>query len=59
MVRNPLPVGTIGSGTDVVFKVIGDAASTQVAVSNAELLDASGFAVGVAPPAPVTIGITK
>ncbi len=57
--RLRLPVGTIGRGTDVVFKVIGDAASTQVAVSNAELLDASGFAVGVAPPAPVTIGITK
>lgn len=57
--RLRLPVVTIGRGKDIVFKVIGDAPSTQVTISNAELLDASGFAVGVAPPTPVTIAIAK
>lgn len=57
--RLRLAVAVIGRGVDVNFKVIGDAAATQVAVSNAEILDASGFAVGVAPPAPVTIGIIR
>ncbi len=56
-IRAPLAGG--GQSIEVTFQAIKEAVTTQLTVSNAEIIDASGFAVGVAPPPPITIAVRK
>jgi general secretion pathway protein D len=58
--RVQIDSSTVASGAELRFKVLGDkAGTTQVAVSNIELVDASGFAVGMMAPPPAQIAIVK
>ncbi len=58
--RVQIDSSTVANGAELRFKVLGDkAGTTQVAVSNIELVDASGFAVGMMAPPPAQIAIVK
>jgi hypothetical protein len=57
--RIRVPVAGGGQSVEVTFQAIKEAVATQLTLSNAELIDASGFAVGVAPPPPITIAVRK
>lgn len=50
----------VAGGADLRFKVVAEKpGGTQVAVTNIELVDASGFAVGMLAPPPVQLSIAK
>ena len=59
--RVQLPADRFARGSaEITFRVAGEAgASTLLAVSNAEFIDVSGFAVGVAPPPPVSVSVAR
>lgn len=57
--RLQIPASALARMTDVTFRVIGAAgASSPIAISAMELVDASGFAVGASPPAPLRTEVT-
>ncbi len=57
--RVRIPLTGAGQSIDVTFLTIKESMGTQLALANAELIDASGFTVGVVPPLPVTIAVRK
>jgi hypothetical protein len=57
--RVRLPAAGSGQSIEVTFLALKETTGSQVAVSNAELVDASGFAVGVAPPPPIAVVVRK
>lgn len=57
--RVRFPVTGAGQSIEVTFVAVKESVGTQISLANAELIDASGFAVGVAPPPPVTMSIRK
>jgi general secretion pathway protein D len=57
--RVRLPVVGAGQSMEVTLQAIAESPGTQISVANAELVDASGFAVGVAPPPPATLAVRK
>lgn len=51
---------SVAGGVDLRFRVVTDKpGTTQVAVTNIELVDASGFAVGMLAPPPAQLNIAK
>ncbi len=57
--RVRLPAAGSGQSIEVTFLALKETTGSQVTVSNAELVDASGFAVGVAPPPPIAVVVRK
>lgn len=57
--RVRLPAAGSGQSIEVTFLALKETTGSQVSVSNAELVDASGFAVGVAPPPPIAVVVRK
>lgn len=57
--RVRLPAAGSGQSLQVTFLARKETTGSQVSVSNAELVDASGFAVGVAPPPPIAVVVRK
>jgi general secretion pathway protein D len=57
--RVRLPAAGSGQSLQVNFLAIKETTGAQFTVSNAELIDASGFAVGVSPPPPVAVAVRK
>jgi general secretion pathway protein D len=57
--RVRMQVAGSGQSVQVTFVAIKETTGSQLTLSNAELIDASGFAVGVAPPPPIAVAIRK
>lgn len=58
--RVQIPASVLGTGADVRFRVTAPMPGhAQFAVSQIELVDTSGFAVGMLAPPPATMGLVK